>query len=69
MNSRTLHDENVDMEGIEARDEDGDDENDLVESTEDEFSDVLHEALDLYAEENGFRARGSAPLRTPATSP
>jgi hypothetical protein len=50
MNSRTLHDENEDMEGIEARD----DGNGLVESTEDEFGDVLHEALDLYAEENGL---------------
>ena len=50
MNSRTLHDENEDMEGIEARD----DGNGLVESTEDEFGDVLHEALNLYAEENGL---------------
>jgi hypothetical protein len=51
MNSRTLHDENEDMEGIEARDEDG---NDLVESTEDEFGIVLYEALELYAKESGL---------------
>jgi hypothetical protein len=54
MSSRTLHDENEDMEGIEARDEDGDDGNDLVERTEDEFGIVLHEALELYAKESGL---------------
>jgi hypothetical protein len=54
MDSRMLQDDDEDLNDIENSDDidHGDTDDELAESIEDEFGNVLHEALELYAEEN-----------------